>query len=112
MAIVVTLSKTYSIVTPESACIGDAAEHGFEYEREDFSVRDAIDELSRCVELSSHPVRSPECALGVWASTEPETDYRTADERTESVHIVAINGHEPTAMQSWRLLRAAGLIPR
>jgi hypothetical protein len=107
------VSRCYSIVTPQSARIGDTAENGFVFEREPMSLAQAVDELRDCVELSACPVRSPRDLCGhEWASTEPCTDYTTGDDRTESVHVEDIEGSELSPANLFRLFCLAGLIAR
>jgi hypothetical protein len=77
------ISKTYEIITHESAEHGEAEESGFEYEFEPFTFRDLIREL-RYFPLAS----SSEIGPHTWVSSEPEQDYRTGEYRTEHLHFV------------------------
>jgi hypothetical protein len=108
------VSRCYSIVTPESARIGDTAENGFVFEREPMSLAQAVDELRDCVELSAWPIRSPRDLNGhEWAETEMEPeDYSSADERQESVHFRNIRGGNISPANLFRLFCLAGLISR
>lgn len=104
------VSRTYDIVTPESARIGDHAESGYEFEDTPMSLAEAIAELRDCSELSSAPIRSPRDLAGhEWASTEPYQDPCNGSDRTESVHIRGLR-HTLTPDQLFRLFRLAGLI--
>jgi hypothetical protein len=107
------VSRCYSIVTPESARIGDTAEDGFVSEREPMSLAQAVDELRDCVELSAWPIRSPRDLNGnEWGCMEPVLDYRTGNDRTESVHIKSIHGGNVSPANLFRLFCLAGLISR
>lgn len=102
-----TVSRTYSETTPESAEDGDSSDAGFVYEDEPQSFREVVSALRECSEVSQSPVTTGH----VWASTEYTTvDYRTGTDRSESIHVNAINDKAPTAHQMKRLFRAAGLV--
>lgn len=98
-----TLAKTYAIVTEESAEQGDYSETGFEFEAAPATVRDVVDALRECVEASCLPL----CDAGheCWASTEPEQEFTTGEWTTYTYHIAGITPH-----QRRRLFRIAGLI--
>ncbi len=105
MALTFIVSRCYELVTPESAEDGDASERGFEIEDEEMDFREVIRELRNCNHLSDSHVQA-----GTWAMTEPHvSDWQTGEEKSESVHINAINGKPPTAHQLRRLFRAAGI---
>lgn len=101
----------YSIVTQESAAIGDAAEHGTESD-EATDFEGAIRQLESCVELSAAPIRRPEDCRGVWAIREATTDHQTGDDRTETVHVTRENGAPLPDSDLFELYRRAGLIAK
>jgi len=73
------VSKTYQVITPESAEIGDHADQGFEYENNEFTLRELLKEIENggFVENS-----------GRWLSTvDPERDYQTGEETFYNLHI-------------------------
>ena len=91
------ISRTFDVVTPESAEDGESAESGFLVESESVTFRELVS-LMR-----AHPVASCYPARGEafeWLSTYPETDYRDASERTESIHFDRENS--PRLMKYWR----------
>ena len=75
-------SKTYEIVTQDSAENGEVGFAGFISENESFSFRDLVRELRSYTHFSRSVVDRY-----TWASTEPEQDYRTGDYRSESLHF-------------------------
>lgn len=74
------ISRTYEIVTLESAENGEAAESGFDYEALPVTFRELLGLIL------DHPM--PSCSHGIprWASSYPETDYMTGAETTYSIH--------------------------
>lgn len=98
------VSKTFEVVTEESAEQGDIADHGFVYEDEVLTLKELIYELRSCSYLSSSVVDR-----FTWASTEPELNYRSGESRQTSIHIHLANGKPPTAWQLKRLYKVAGL---
>jgi hypothetical protein len=105
------VSRTYGIVTPESASNGEESEGGFVFEREPMSLEDTVKELRECSTLSSWPVRSPRNLSGYeWASTEPSVDYQSGNETTESVHVKTLWGSDLDPRDLYRLFQLAGLI--
>lgn len=107
-----TVSKTYEIITPESAEIGDAAERGYEFENQIFTLHELIDEINNSgfTSLSESPIiynalLKRDGKAHVWLNTtDPERNYRTGEETFYGLHI------ECTHRQLARILRAAGLI--
>jgi len=73
---------------------------------EQFSFRELVEEMRRFSLVSCSP------AIGAtyeWLLTEPEQDYRTGDEITETLHFDHDN--PPRAAKYWRkAMKAAGLI--
>ncbi len=79
------MSKTFELITPESATYGDAEERGFEYKNKAFdSIEDMAEEIfyDGSVEPSSTQFHE-----GVWYTTiDPERNYRTGSETYYSFH--------------------------
>ena len=100
------ISKTYEIVTHESAEHGEAAEHGFIFESEGYTFR----ELVQLMRDYNNPSCSP-ASGGVyeWLSNDAYIDYATGAETIESIHYSAEN--EPSRAKYWRKAMVyAGLI--
>lgn len=74
------ITKTYCIVTPESAENGDFAECGIYADGLEYGFRELVRELEEFCE--------PSCSHGVprWASTYPGIDYESGEEETISIH--------------------------
>jgi hypothetical protein len=102
------ISRTFDVVTPVSAEDGESAESGFLVESESVTFRELV------TLMRAHPVAScypPRGESSEWLSSHPETDYRDASERTESLHFDREN--PPRAAKYWRkAMRAAGIIRR
>jgi len=95
------VSKTYEVVTQESAEEGDFADSGFVFQDEPMDRSDVVRELRREGYIS--PSASFLGGLR-WVSTEPEQDYSDGSYTTYSLHIKDISGDE------WKsLLVEAGL---
>lgn len=77
------LSKTFEVITPESAERGDVDSAGFEFENEPFGFR----ELMQALEDYDHPSDS-HIGPRTWVSTAPEINYRTGAETVYSLHFV------------------------
>ena len=91
------VSVTYSVVTDESAEHGDAAERGYEREREDFDV----DELQRLVrDFGISEPSSTRLDERMWfSSTSPREDrayFEQGESRFFSLHLHSVNGEAPT----------------
>ena len=93
------ISKTYEVVTEESAEHGEVEESGFEFESESFSFRDLVREL-RYFPHPSCSVIGP----GVWVSSEPEQDYRTGEYRSEHLHFVGPERKEKYWIKALKLV--------
>lgn len=102
------ISRTFEIVTPESAEDGESADSGFLAESESVTFRELVSLME------SHPVPSnshPEGSQWEWLSSYPETNYRDCSETTESLHFSREN--PPRRLKYWRkAMRAAGIIRR
>ena len=77
------LSKTYEVITPESAEHGEVDHAGFEFEREPFSFR----ELMQALDDYDHPSDS-HIGPRTWVSTNPKINWRTGAETVYSLHFV------------------------
>ena len=101
------VSKTYEVVTPESAEDGDFADNGFVFEDEVMDRSDVVRELRRGGYI--HPSSSSLQMLR-WVSTEEEQDYSDGSYTSYSLHIQALAGPEIDA-DTWKsLLEEAGLL--
>jgi hypothetical protein len=76
------VSKTYEVISIESAEAGDSEEHGFEFEDRDFTLRELVDELEEYLEVSGDLSDG-----STWATTEADQDYRTGDWTRYSLHL-------------------------
>lgn len=91
------ISVTYEIITDESAEHGDAAERGYESEREDVDV----DELERVVQNYgfSEP-SSSRLEDRMWFSTvSPREDrdyFENGERKFFALHLNSVNGEPPT----------------
>lgn len=98
------VGRTYETVTPESAENGECEDSGWVFEPREMSLREVLDELRDCTELSCSHV-TPDNAAHVWASTEAHVeDYSTAETRSESVHLKGVSNRN-----AYRIYRLAGL---
>lgn len=79
-----TVSKTYSVVTPESAKDGDYAETGFEWEDKKMTLSDVLSEINELGFYENLQGRGgSESLYGV----DSDTDYKTGEETTYALHI-------------------------
>jgi hypothetical protein len=102
------ISRTYEIVTPESAEDGEAAESGFLSEGEAVTFRELVSLMRAHPNPSCYPARGEAFE---WLSSYSETNYRDASERTESLHLDQSN--HPRTLKYWRkAMMAAGIIRR
>jgi hypothetical protein len=79
------ISKTYQVVTPESAEDGDFADSGVEGE-DQVTFRELID-IIRGGEPSSYPVTPANINRHTWVTIQGGTDYRTGAETTYGIHF-------------------------
>jgi len=102
------ISRTYEIVTPESAEEGEAAESGFLSEGEAVTFRELVSLMREHPNPSCYPARGEAFE---WLSSYPEADYRDASETTESLHYAREN--PARRAKYWRkAMMAAGIIRR
>ncbi len=91
-----TVSVTYEVVTPESAAAGDAAERGYEIEREALD-REGLERL--CSNHSFTEPSSSHLTSPMWFSTaDPIQDrdyFELGHERRLSLHLNEVDGRAP-----------------
>lgn len=75
------ISKTYEIVTEESAEYGDAEERGFEWEGVGYTFRELVDEMENYDEASCSNLGND-----FWITSEADQDFRTGDYTSYSLH--------------------------
>ena len=100
------ISKTYSVITPESAEDGDIAESGYEFEDVEYTFSELVRELRDFSELSSS---NSDGNIRDWVSTSSEdiVDYRTGEVTEYSLHYSRKN--PACNAKYWaKALRAAG----
>ena len=87
------ISKTYELVTEESAEQGEAAERGFVFEDQPGGFRELFDTIK------ADGFAYPDSSHGIprWLSTEPQQDYRTGAWVTYSLHP----SHDVRSMRYW-----------
>jgi hypothetical protein len=103
------VSKTYEIITPESAEIGEVADTGYLFEKETMSFEDVVDEIetggyieagdSRA-ERAKGPAEMPD---SLQLSTEADQDPYSGEWESSSLHIDNAKGEDWFA-----LLKASG----
>lgn len=87
------ISKTYEVITNESAEQGEAAESGFVFEDQPCGFRELLDTIK------ADGFAYPDSSHGIprWLSTEPQQDYRTGAWVTYSLHT----SHDARSMRYW-----------
>lgn len=96
------LSQTYEKITPESAEIGEAAEHGFDWEDRPHSFRELVQLI-----IDGGFIH-PDCSHGVprWLSTDAELDYGSCDYEIKSLHP----GRDARSQRYWaKACRVVGI---
>lgn len=100
------ISRTFDVVTPESAEDCESAESGFLVESESVTFRELVSLMKSHPNPSCYPARGEAYES---LSSYPETDYRDASERTESLHFDRENS--PRLIKYWRkAMICAGII--
>lgn len=100
------ISRTFDIVTPESAENGESADSNLLAESESVTFRELVSLMREHPVASCYPTRGETYE---WLSTYPSQDYRDCSETTESLHYSREN--PPRMAKYWRkAMRAAGLI--
>lgn len=80
------ISKTYEVITPESAEHGEAADHGFVYEGYEMTVDDLWAEMGPHVEASEWPLNK--VTKHTWfTEVDPDRDYSDCSDTYHSWHI-------------------------
>ncbi len=86
------VSRTYDVVTPESASIGDFAESGFVHEARETDLEDILSTLRSdfgCFEFNCYPVTSIRGNTVSLYETDGTENYRTGENTREALHIEA-----------------------
>lgn len=94
------ISKTFEVVTPESAEHGDAESRGYSFEDQPMTFRELVELIERdgYSQPSSYPCQGD---ARDWISTvDPECDYQTGAETTYSLHLSHRN--DARAAKYWR----------
>ncbi len=100
------LNKSYEVITPESAEVGEAEEQGMEFADVPYTFRELVSELQNYSECSCWPAQGDTCE---WVNTEGDIDYRTGAETRYALHYSRSN--PPRNAKYWRLaMKAAGFI--
>ncbi len=82
------ISKTYQIITEESAREGLPAEHGFVYERQSMTVDELMDEMTTFVEPCSSNWGIKDLRQHFFfTSDDPEVDLETGEHTYYAWHI-------------------------
>jgi len=97
------LSKTFEVVTEESAENGEAEESGYAWENVAYTFREAVD----LIKSEGFSYGSDSHGAGRWLSTEPNQDYRTGDWTTYSLHPA----RDAQSLRYWeKACKAAGVV--
>lgn len=110
------VSKTYDVVTPESAKEGDFAENGYDYEKLSMDLSDAVRAI-RDIGPDCHQARheAMEMLKGIRRhghvhvsiyGADPDQDYHTGESTTYAIHV------EGKPREVARLINAACARPR
>lgn len=101
--VVIFVSKTFEIVTPESAEYGDAEERGFEFEDVSYTESELEKELRNNGYMYLSSSGTPHS--GTWITTHEEVeDYGDGSTITYSLHYSKQNGDDPEAEEAWSSL--------
>lgn len=91
------VSRTYEVITPDSAEQGEAAEQGYEFEDVPHTFRELVDLMQTHREPSEWPCTNP--SAWVWFTSDEDTDFRTGEARRTSIHFSKKN--DPRALKYW-----------
>lgn len=85
------VSKTYAIVTPESASEGDFAETGFEFKDQEYSLSD-LKHLIKSEGFFRERNRGGKksCPCSTWLESDPEEDHSDGSAITYNLHVELI----------------------
>jgi hypothetical protein len=98
--VTIIVSKTFEIVTPESAEYGDAEERGFEFADVSYTENELERELSRGGYMYLSSSGKPNSST--WITTHEEVeDYGDGSTITYSLHYSNENGNDPEAEKVW-----------
>ena len=101
------ITKTYQIITEESAENGEFAESGFIFESVEYSFREIVDLLKdNGGTMSSYPSKG---SIYDWLCGNPDIDYITGNQEMTSIHY-SYNNPSRNAKYWTKALRAAGFI--
>lgn len=96
------ISKTYEVITPESAEDGDIADSGFIFKDEEWTFRELVERINWGYHNSNRPHGVPD-----WLSTEPELDHRDGSYTTYTLHP----GKDKQSLRYWeKACKVAGLV--
>lgn len=104
------VSKTYEVITPESAEYGETEEKGFEYQDREFDLRELLEEIKNggFVELSSSNINYEKNNSEItnnWISTvDAEQNYLTGSRTYYGLHV------NTTGRNFYKIAELAGLI--
>ena len=102
------VTKTFSVVTPESAEDGESAEIGIDFENEQFTFRELVATMKVHYQPSCCPVTGNSPA-NVWFSSAADVDYVDGSETVTSIHFSMNN--KPRSEKYWlKAAKAAGII--
>ena len=99
------VSRTYSVVSPESASRGDFEDMGFVYQNKILSFRDLIDEIDSLGYWHASDSRG---LIGkhVWIEqADSDTDYENGHERVESLHFDNLTDRQFSRLVKYLVLR-------
>lgn len=77
-----TVSKTYEVVTPESAEYGDVEDSGFIFRKEPMTLREVMRHIDNMSVIHNQPSWS---GLSIYG--EAVQDYRDGSETSETLHV-------------------------
>ena len=102
------ISRTFEVVTPESAEEGEVADSGFLAESESVTFKELVSMMRDYPNPSAYP---PSGDANEWLSSYPSQDFRDCSETTEYLHYCREN--PPRRAKYWRkAMLAAGIIRR
>lgn len=102
------ISKTYEVITEESAEQGEAEERGFEFEDVEYSFRELVELMRECGEASSKPSSG---SIYEWLTCYGDMDMHDGSYTNYSLHYSRNNPDKNS--KYWRLaMIAAGFAKR
>ena len=85
------VSKTYEVVTPESAEDGEVADSGFDQENEPYTFRELVATMRAHYEPSCWPVTQDTNPEHVWFTSGDDIDYVDGSTTRTSIHFSRSN---------------------